>query len=259
MLAGAQMRLCRWIDAVRRRLGLLPRAPHPRRVRTSAAARYLCGRGIEIGALLQPLPVPRRARVRYVDRLPVEELRKHYPQFDARRLVRVDHIDDGERLDTFADGSQDFVIANHVIEHMEDPLGAVCNWLRVLRPGGVLYCALPDKRHTFDRDRPETSLDHMIRDHGESPRWSRTAHYREFVRNVERFPDAEVCERAAAMEAMGYSVHFHVWTPQSFVRFLLHVADTTPLRFDIELVQANGAETIFILRRTPGQAAAGAP
>jgi hypothetical protein len=47
------------------------------------------------------------------------------------------------------------------------PTVALGNMIRVLRPGGVLYLAVPDKRYTFDADRPVTPTDHLLRDHRE--------------------------------------------------------------------------------------------
>jgi ubiquinone/menaquinone biosynthesis C-methylase UbiE len=75
------------------------------------------------------------------------------------------------------DDSQDFVIANHVLEHVEDPLRALKSVSRVLHARGVAYLALPDKRFTFDKDRQITSLDHVIKDHRDGPDWSVAAHY----------------------------------------------------------------------------------
>jgi predicted SAM-dependent methyltransferase len=60
--------------------------------------------------------------VKYVDRLNVTELRKHYPELDHVNLVPVDIIDDGESLPSFKDESLDFIIANHILEHSAKPL-----------------------------------------------------------------------------------------------------------------------------------------
>jgi SAM-dependent methyltransferase len=152
---------------VARRIRTFQRAVLPGRVvsrRRRIAKRYLSGEGIEIGALHNPLPVPRSARVRYVDRLPVSELRAQYPELEQEPLVQVDILDDGERLAMIADSSIDFVIANHFLEHTQDPVGTLLNAFRVLRPEGILYLAVPDKRHTFDRDRAVTPLGHVLRD-----------------------------------------------------------------------------------------------
>jgi predicted SAM-dependent methyltransferase len=78
-------------------------------------------------------------------------------------------VDDGARLASFADASQDFVIANHMLEHVEDPIAALEHQLRVLKPGGILYLTLPDARHSFDSPRQRTTVEHLLRDHHDSP------------------------------------------------------------------------------------------
>ncbi len=115
------------------------------------AARWLAGAGIEIGALHNPLPVPWAVSVRYVDRLPVDDLRRQYPELGDERLVPIDLIGDAENLSTLANDTQDFVIVNHLLEHLENPLRGLQEMVRVLRPGGILYLALPHPRVTFDR------------------------------------------------------------------------------------------------------------
>lgn len=220
--------------------------PVPRN-RREIAKRYLRGDGIEIGALHNPLQVPRSARVQYVDHLPVEELRQHYPELAGAELVDVDIVDDGERLATIADASQDFVIANHFLEHCEDPLGALGHMIRALKPGGILYLAVPDKRYTFDVDRPVTSTDHLLRDHREGPEGSRRGHYEEWARLVDKADEPEA--HATALLDRGYSIHFHAWTQGELLELLRTAADELELDFDIELMLKNRHEVIFVLRR----------
>src|SRR5689334_8166459 len=113
-----------------------------RKVRLFASYRYLRGRGVEIGALNRPLKTYHGAKVRYVDRLPTKELRRAYPEMADQPLVEVEHVDNGETLGVIADASCDFVIANHIIEHTRNPIGAIENMLRILKPDGILYMAL---------------------------------------------------------------------------------------------------------------------
>ena len=87
----------------------------------------------------------------YVDRMAEDQLRGHYPELSDFPLVKVDVIDDGEKLSTFEPGSQDFIIANHFLEHTQDPIGTMARFLEVLRPRGILFMAVPDKRYTFDK------------------------------------------------------------------------------------------------------------
>src|SRR5215510_2466385 len=114
----------------------------PKLNRELIAEAYLTGLGIEIGALHNPLKVPSAATVRYVDRLSALDLREQYPELADQELVNVDIRADGELLETIPDSSQDFVIANHFVEHCQDTIGAILNMLIVLKPTGVLYLAL---------------------------------------------------------------------------------------------------------------------
>lgn len=222
----------------------------PKTVREDVALAYLRGTGIEVGALNYPLRLPASASVRYVDREPAGALSEAYPWMVAAgdRLTAPDVIDDAERLESFADGELDFVIANHFIEHTEDPIGTVEAHLRVLRPGGVIYMAVPDKRATFDGERPVTTLEHLLADHADGPATSRAAHYEEWARMVEHVDPGEAAAHARELAATGASIHFHVWTPDAFLELLLHMqAGGAP--FDIELFLRNGAEFLTVLRK----------
>jgi predicted SAM-dependent methyltransferase len=217
--------------------------------RRRISRQYLRGDGLEIGALHRPLRVPASVNVRYVDRMDVADLRAHYPELRKAQLVDVDIIDDGETLSSQADASADFIIANHFIEHTEDPIGTVANHLRVLRPGGVLYLAVPDRHHTFDVDRVPTPVDHIVRDHRDGPAWSRPIHQEEWARLVEKVAAEDVPERVRWLEDHDYSIHFHVWDPDEFRLLLEFARDQERLPFTIEQVARNGHEFIAVLRR----------
>jgi len=221
-------------------------APRPKLDREMIAQTYLTGLGIEIGALHNPLKLPPAATARYVDRLPVSELREQYPELAEQELVNVDILADGERLESIADSTQDFVIANHFVEHCQDPIGALLNMLRVLKPTGILYLALPDKRCCFDSDRPVTSLEHVLRDHTEGPEWSRRGHFEEWARLVNKVEDVDTeIERLMSID---YSIHYHVWTPLEMLELILALRKLTA--FEIELFfEHDGVEVIFILRK----------
>ena len=52
---------------------------------------------------------------------------------------------DAQKLVSIEDASYDTVFSAHCIEHMRDPLEALLNWWRVLRPQGYLFVAGPDE------------------------------------------------------------------------------------------------------------------
>lgn len=233
-----------WRAITRRFTG---QSPDP--VRWHLASRFLHGAGIEIGALHHPLSLPRSARVKYVDRMGVDGLRRHYPELCDKRLVDVDIIADGELLEPIFDGSQDFVIANHFLEHTQNPLLCLSNLLRVLRPDGVLFLALPDKRYTFDIDRPVTPFEHILGDFHEGPERSRAAHFREWALLVDKVEASAVERRADALMNLDYSIHFHVWEKEGMEEMLARARHELRLPLDLEVTYKNAHEVIFIVRK----------
>ena len=220
-------------------------------VRRDIAFQYLKGEGIEVGALHAPLQVPDSVKVHYVDRMSVSDLRKQYPELGAVGLVEADIVDNGETLSSIADNSWDFVIANHMIEHCQNPIGALENFLRVIKPGGLIYMGVPDKRYTFDIGRPLTTLDHLIQDYKEGTEWSKLGHYEEYVRLVDKFPEEQVAGRMQHLLDIDYSIHFHVWTADSFPELLAYCQENLSYRFEVEHLHENFGELIVILRKVP--------
>jgi SAM-dependent methyltransferase len=229
----------------------LVRALHPGQIdRETIAHKYLSGNGIEIGALHTPLKTPKETRVKYLDRLPVAELRAQYPELAEYNLIEPDIIADGELLNGVVDASQDFVIANHFIEHCQNPLLALSNMFRVLKDNGILYLAVPDKRYTFDIDRPVTPLNHLLRDFNEGPEWSRRQHFEEWTRLVDKVSEVEVDKHVSALMEKDYSIHFHVWTQKDLLELVSALRENLNLSFDVELFLKQEGECVFVLRKT---------
>lgn len=228
-------------------------------IRRALSYNWLRGSGIEIGALHNPLGIfPEHARVTYVDRLDEGALREHYPELANEALVPVGIIDDGEKLATVADDSQDFIIANHVIEHTEDPITSLDTWFRVVRPGGVVYLGVPDKRYTFDRERVNTPWTHLVADHQFGAAGTRRQHFEEWVRYVGRHSDPATVEvQVAQLMTQNYSIHYHVWDAESFSDFLVRYRDTYNPDFMLRQYEFNPdhTEMIFVLEKTasPGR------
>ncbi len=92
------------------------------------ATRYFVGEGIDIGS--GPDPISFYAEL-----------------FPLMREVRSWDLADGDAqyLEGVPDASFDFVHSSHCLEHMRDPLVALRNWLRVLKPGGHMVVLVPDE------------------------------------------------------------------------------------------------------------------
>lgn len=218
--------------------------------RLGLARKFLRGTGIEIGALQKPLPLPASCRVRYVDRLALADLLHHYPELKGLPLQAPDIIDNGEELSTIASGSQDFVIANHFLEHCQNPLKTLSNFLRVLRAGGVLFMAVPDKRFTFDFDRPCTEYDTLRETCRTGVRANRSELFQEWVRCVERLSSQEAALRASLLDKTDYSIHYNVWTVDSLLTQLLRARSDFQIEFSLLAAVCSDNEVILIIQNT---------
>ncbi len=208
-------------------------ATEPRtRKRWRIAAAWLKGDGIEIGALYRPLIVPPQAAVSYVDHLDEQGLRNHYPELAHEKFAPVDIIGTAEDLSNVSSDSLDFIIANHLFEHLEYPIKALGEFYRVLHPGGVLYMALPDQRVGIDHRRAVTPVEHLLDEHRNGAEKNRAEHYRSWVVDCEGLPD-EAEERTAMLMAMNYSIHFHVWRADGFIEFLAAARKEANLDFEL--------------------------
>ncbi|MGA9526358.1 MAG: glycosyltransferase [Myxococcaceae bacterium] len=224
-------------------------------IRDNLAARFLAGDGIELGALNNPLKVPPSAYVRYVDRLTLEQCRQEYPELGDAPLITPTFISDAEALRKFSAESEQFVIANHVFEHMRNPLGALAHWVRVLRPGACLYVAIPSRNNGFDRTRAVTTFGHLLEDNMavEDQRAERDhEHYIDWARSVRsQMPTEEQQRFAAELERTGYRIHFHVFDLALFERVIAHVvpgggADVVEL---VSTGDGAGDEHIAVIRK----------
>jgi SAM-dependent methyltransferase len=174
-------------------------------------ARHLHGRGIEIGALWRRFPIPRKARVWYIDRSTPDGLKQLYPEVTAK-IVRPDLLAEAAQL-PFAPASLDFIIASHVFEHLPFPLMALRGWYEALAPGGVLLLKVPDKRYTFDFRRSRTPLAHILAEYEHPELFDWPSHYAEFVENVHgRKPhEPELSQAASDLRAAKFNIHYHAW------------------------------------------------
>ena len=85
-------------------------------------------------------------------------------RFDERRPPGRQFLREATDLHDVPDSSYDFLLSSHCLEHVANPLAALREWRRVVRPDGRLVLILPDPRRTFDHRRPVTTLAHLQSD-----------------------------------------------------------------------------------------------
>lgn len=122
--------------------------------------------GLEIGPLSHPIVRRDQGDITYVDYTEAETLRRIYDgdaHVDAGNIVEIDAVWGDRTLTECLGGRKvDYVIASHVAEHVPDLITWLAEIRAVLRPGGHLRLALPDKRFSHDALRSETRLSDLL-------------------------------------------------------------------------------------------------
>jgi len=240
-------------------------------VRKKLAALYLKGEGLEIGALHLPTKIPQNVSVKYVDIATRDENIRRFPELGTSKIVNTDYLENGFEIRSIPEVSQDFVIANHVLEHADNPLKVLINWGRVIKPQGIMMITVPLAARSFDKGRPETTLEHFIDDYrlneaGETIKFRernrehiaewlripapRVAKMRgEVVLNSDRESMARRVEEMSEAENM--DIHFHTFSISSFANLLeCFAADIAGNFRVVEICCSRGdSEVVAILKK----------
>ncbi len=225
-----------------------------KRNRALASYLYLRGSGIEVKAMNAPLPIRKNSTVRYIEDIETERVLKNAHIFSEIYHVKPHIIDDADALSRLGDASEDFVILNNSLHFSENAIKSLRNAMRVIRPGGVVYASVIDKRFSVDVRRKVTPLQHFWQDFTDGVEAGRSDHYWDFWNNV-LVPLAgakPLSERGVYAERLIFErrpIHFHVWTHGSFIGFIQSVLDGLNLGCELELSIRNEVETICIIRK----------
>lgn len=182
--------------------------------------------GVEIGAFKYPIP---GIRPIYVDK---------YASF-ANEPCLADYQGEAVAL-PFKSSALDYVVSSHVLEHVANPVEALLEWYRVLRPGGIIYLIVPDRRFTWDRPRALTTVEHMLEDYALKTSPVDATHIADMVYNVdwqtyspstpkERVSDAQ--KELYALYANGVrggveiNIHFHVFEPSNTIELIQRIGE----------------------------------
>jgi SAM-dependent methyltransferase len=123
--------------------------------------------GLEYGPLHNAIVLKDECRdIRFVDFKTREELVAQYsndPNVDVSLIPDIDIVTNGRPINEFvADNGIDFIIASHVLEHVPDLIGWLEANLRLLRTGGRIALAFPDRRFCFDLTKQATSFHELV-------------------------------------------------------------------------------------------------
>lgn len=152
----------RILPAIRRRLR--PSPQWPSRFELITGPIDLGGLGLEIGPSWRPLLAKAHGyNVRVADHLDQAGLIAKYEGVRPTEAIEpVDYVLTGPRLTDAIDARFDWIVGSHVLEHTVCLITFLREAEALLRPGGVLSLAVPDRRYCLDRFRERTSLGRVI-------------------------------------------------------------------------------------------------
>ncbi|MBS0018667.1 MAG: methyltransferase domain-containing protein [Arthrospira sp. SH-MAG29] len=215
-------------------------------------AYQLCrGKGLEIGALHQPFDLD--ACVIHVDRFKTNQLRELYKNDPRGKYIQQVQVVCAEnKYNFFDDNAFDFIISSHVLEHTPNPGQMLEEWIRIVKPGGIVYFVIPDKRYTFDRNRELTSVTLLLEKYDNKTSTTDYETYYDAMVNAE--PELRSLSETVRKERVKRafenqsSIHVHTFTADSINKFVAVLA--SKIGFEVVYNASQGMHIHVALKKT---------
>ncbi len=218
--------------------------------------------GLEIGALSSPQVTHDEGSIIYVDHVDTGSLLKKYgpdQSVDKSKIVHVDAVWGAQSLQECIGVNKkvDYVVASHVIEHVPDLITWLAEIHSILRQGGSLRLAIPDRRYTFDILKTETQLHDVLeaylrRARAPLPRqilehfglarivdcaaaWNGTLNL-ETLKPIHGWKDAMSFAQDAIANKTYHDSHCWIFTPVSFVGLCIEMSELDMLHFGCDYI-----------------------
>lgn len=164
------------------------------------AHKYCVGKGLEIGGSAHNPFGLNTMNVDFTDAMDTEF--KKEETTNCGQSLPVDIVANGDDI-PLPDRSQDFIVSSHVLEHFPNPIKALIEWDRLIRPGGVIFMIVPHKDRTFDREQRRTPLQHLIND---------------FIDDTRDFDAGR---------------HYHFWVTEDIVQLVQWMIDSLDMQWEL--------------------------
>ena len=245
-------------------------------------------RGIEIAPWHSPIAAKRDGyNCIVLDLFDAATLRRRAaedPQVDRANIPRIEDVDVvgsavdiGELVEARGElGQFDYVISSHNFEHLPNPIRFLHGCSRVLKPGGILSMAVPDKRGCFDYFRPHSTTADILEAFFENRTMPKLSQVFESSTLFARYGDERAIAFLLSADPRGVSadrvledslaswrkkladpseyVDTHCWafTPSSFCLIALELRHLQLSNFDLlDVLASGGAEFYAHLRNGP--------
>jgi SAM-dependent methyltransferase len=171
-------------------------------------------------------------------------------QFSRSRRPGKNIFCEGSNLFPIEQRSYDFVLSSHNLEHFANPVKALREWQRVLRPGGSLLLVLPHYQKTFDHRRAPTPVAHMMEDFDRNTQEDDLSHLEEILNNHDLTMDTaagtlDELRRRSLRNFENRCLHHHVFDEQNSPELL------TAVGMEVVAVEQALPFHIFLLATMP--------
>jgi SAM-dependent methyltransferase len=166
-------------------------------------------------------------------------------RFGRRLILGSQFVAEATDLSSLPDGAYDFILSSNCLEHVANPLKALLEWRRVVRPGSHIVLVLPNPESNFDRHRKVTEWHHILADFMEGVDESDLTHVTEILRDhdIDLDPLAgsiEQFERRSLDNFVHRGLHHHV--------FSLELIRSMMLYLDVDIIHlSQGRRNFFLL------------
>jgi len=170
--------------------------------------------------------------------------------FNSRKAPGKNIFCDASDLSVMDDASYDFILSSHNLEHFANPVRALKEWQRIIRPGGGLILVLPNCAHTFDHRRNPTTVTHMLEDFDQGTPEDDFTHLPEILQRHDLTMDplagsAEEFRQRSLNNFTNRCLHHHVFNEDNSRELL------TKIGMEVLAVETALPFHIFLLARTP--------
>lgn len=143
------------------------------------------------------------------------------------RVAGKQYISEAADLQDIPSSTYDFLICSHVIEHVANPLEALREWLRIIRPGGTILLVVPHRDGAFDHRRLVTTFQHLVEDFRRGTKEDDLTHLPEILalHDLSRDPDAGTHAQFEARSRKNLEnrcLHHHVFDVELVAKMLTH-------------------------------------
>lgn len=126
------------------------------------------------------------------------------------------YIMDATNLSGIDSNKYDFLISSNCLEHIANPIKAINEWGRIVKPGGQLLILVPNNKFGLDKNRKITKFNHILNDFQENIGEDDLTHLDEVLENhnlkedIEAF-DFEYFKKRSIDNFKHRTIHHHVF------------------------------------------------